>query len=224
MELKKHIIIFSHGFGVRKDDRGLLSDIAKAFPESISYLFDYFDVDEKNMTITIRTFSEQVDSLRNVVKKAKEDYPNSVIDIIAHSQGTLIPPLSKIEGIKHCILTAPVFDMSIERTLKRYGSKPDCEINLEGISKLYRLDGYVRYIPKEYWVERKALKLFDLYNEYSLHTELIIINANQDTILGNVDISQLSSNIKVLNIDGDHEFSGESRNNLIKVIKEELEK
>jgi len=224
MDNQKHIIIFSHGFGVKKDDRGLLTDIAKAFPESITYLFDYFDVDEENMTITIRPFTEQMNKLDSVYKKAKETYPDAIIDIIAHSQGTLIPALLKPLGIRKTVLLTPVFDMGIERTLKRYGSDPDTQINLEGISRLRKLDGYIRYVPKEYWIERKDLKPFDSYNDYALNTNLVVINANQDNILGNADTSQLNSNIKVLNLDGDHEFSGEARNSIIEVLKKELGK
>ena len=69
MQSKKHIIIFSHGFGVRKDDVGLFTDIVKAVPEVESILFDYFDVDEKNKILTIRPFSTQVKMLNDVVKK-----------------------------------------------------------------------------------------------------------------------------------------------------------
>ena len=52
MQNKKHIVIFSHGFGVRKDDLGLLTDIALAIPEVESILFDYYDVDQKNKILT----------------------------------------------------------------------------------------------------------------------------------------------------------------------------
>ena len=44
--------------------------------------------------------------------------------------------LAKPDGIRKTIFLAPVLDMSIERTLKRYGSDPDSDINLDGISKL----------------------------------------------------------------------------------------
>lgn len=221
MEKQKHIIIFSHGFGVKKDDLGLLTGVAEAFPESECILFDYFDVDEEKKSITIRPFSEQIENLESVYNKVREASPDAVIDMIAHSQGTLIPALAKLEGVRNTILLTPVFDMGLERTVKRYGSDPNSEINLDGVSRLRKLDGYDRFIPKEYWVERKLLKPFDLYNEYSLRTNLIVINANQDTILGSVDLSALSSRIKLINIDGNHSFDKiEDRKNLIKVIKE----
>jgi hypothetical protein len=39
--MSKHVIVYSHGFGVRKDDRGLLTDIAKSMPGVDHVLFDY---------------------------------------------------------------------------------------------------------------------------------------------------------------------------------------
>jgi hypothetical protein len=46
MVIKKHIIIYSHGFGVRKDDNGLLSYIAEHLPEVESVLFDYYNIND----------------------------------------------------------------------------------------------------------------------------------------------------------------------------------
>lgn len=46
-------LIFSHGFGVKKDGRGLLADIAMAFPDYKSILFNYNQVDEKNSVLTV---------------------------------------------------------------------------------------------------------------------------------------------------------------------------
>ena len=54
---KIHIIIYSHGFGVRKDDNGLLDNIADSLSEAESILFDYYEVDEKEMKMYICSFS-----------------------------------------------------------------------------------------------------------------------------------------------------------------------
>ncbi len=219
----KHIIIFSHGFGVRKDDRGLLDDLASAFPEAESILFDYFIVDEASHTLTITPLSEQVKMLNKVISKARADNPKAVIDLIGHSQGTVIAALAKPTGIRKSIMTAPVFDMRIERTIERHTKNPGSEINLNGISKLRPLDGYTRIVPAEYWSERKNLpSTFSLYNEFAKRTELIMINANQDDIIGNADLTELSSDIKVINLDGNHGFYDAARANLKLKIKELL--
>jgi hypothetical protein len=68
MKNKQHIIIYSHGFGTRKDDRGLLTDIAKALPLAESILFDYFEVDEIKKEMHICTIGEQVEKLKKIIK------------------------------------------------------------------------------------------------------------------------------------------------------------
>ena len=219
MENKKHIVIFSHGFGVRKDDRGILSDIAHFLPEVESILFDYFIIDEENMTLTVCPFSVQVEILSKVIKEARMANPDAIIDLVCHSQGTVVAGLLQSEEIRKTIFLAPVFDLGLERTLKRYSSKPDTEINLEGMSTLYRLDGYVRFVPAEYWAERKEIKLIEEYNVLAEKTELIVIEANQDTILEKVDISSLSAKARLLSIDGNHEFGGENRKPLLELVR-----
>ncbi len=222
MQNKKHIVIFSHGFGVRKDDLGLLTDIALAIPEVESILFDYYDVDQKNKILTTCPFSKQVKMLNNIINKTKELNPGAIIDLICHSQGTIVAGLAEPEGIRKTILLSPPFDMSLERTLKRYGSRPDSDINLEGISKLSPIDGLVRIVPKEYWTERKNVKPLEEYNKLAEKTELIIIEANQDELLPKVDLKNLSSKIKLAPLNGDHNFNGKSRGPLLKTIRDYL--
>lgn len=57
MQERAHTIIFSHGFGVKKDDRGLFSGpegIAESFQNENCevVLFDYNQIDEEENTIT----------------------------------------------------------------------------------------------------------------------------------------------------------------------------
>ncbi len=217
-----HIVIYSHGFGVRKDDRGLLTDIAAALPEVGSILFDYFEIDEENKTLTTCPPSAQVEKLDHVIDEAKKNNPGATIDLICHSQGTIIAALAKPDGIRKTVLLAPAIDLSIERTLNRYRSRPDAEINLEGVSKLPVLDGLRRIVPAQYWEERKKLQPFREYNAFAEKTEIVIIRANQDEVLPQVDLSELSPKIKLTALDGDHNFNGSAREPLIKMIREYL--
>lgn len=217
----KHIIVFSHGFGVRKDDRGLLSDIAQALPEVESILFDYFAVNETDKTITICPFSAQSEMLNQVVDKARATSPAAVIDLICHSQGTIVAALAKPNGIRKAVLLAPVFDMELERSLARYRSK-GADINLNGISKLSPVDGLTRLVPPKYWQERKALKSFEEYKALARKTSVVAIEAKQDEILPKVDLSELDPSIRLISLDGNHGFSGLARGPLIKVIRDIL--
>ncbi len=219
METRKHIIIFSHGFGVRKDDLGLFTDIAAAIPEIESILFDYYDFNEVNKTLTICPFSKQVKMLNDVISKTKELNPGAIIDLIGHSQGTVVAGLAEPDGIRKTIFLSPPFDMGLERTLKRYASKRGAIINLDGISKLPSQSGLVRIIPSEYWTERKAANAIKAYNRLSEKTELIMIEANQDQLLPKIEVKGLSPKIKLNPLDGDHDFYGKDRKHLIDVLR-----
>ncbi len=219
----KHIIIFSHGFGTRKDDRGLLTDIADGFSKTESILFDYNGVDETENILTVRLLSEQARMLNDVIEKARIDNPGAIIDVIGHSQGCLVIGIAKPNGIRKTIFVVPSLDKDIEHTINMFKERPGTEINLSGISKLARNDGTVTLVPSEFWVERKQSDPIPLYNELSYKTDLIIINAKQDEILGHSNIEGLDNRIKIMDIDGNHQFSGESRQVLIDKIKILLE-
>jgi pimeloyl-ACP methyl ester carboxylesterase len=218
MPNKKHLVIFSHGFGVRKDDRGLLTDIAQAFPEAEPVLFDYFEINEADKTLTICPFSAQTKMLAQAVEKAKLSNPDAVIDLIAHSQGTMVAALAKPDGIRKVVLLAPVFDMGLERALAKYRSK-GADINLDGISKLAPVDGLARLVPAQYWQERKELKPFEEYKALAKKTKVVVIEANQDEVLPKVDLSELDPSIKLISLDGNHGFSGRARKELIGILR-----
>lgn len=219
LEPKKHIIIFSHGHGVRQDDRGLLSDIARSLPEVSSILFDYYQIDEEKKTMLTCPFSVQAKKLNRIITAARQSNPEATIDIIGHSQGTLVVALARPEGIRKTILLAPVFDMSLEYTLARYRSNPEADINLNGISRLPVLDGLLRIVPPEYWRERLASNPIAEYNELAVKTEIIAISARQDQLLPAVDLKDLDKRIELVSLDGDHNFNGEARAPLIAAIR-----
>lgn len=62
-----------------------------------------------------------------------------------------------------------------------------------------------------------------LYNEYAKSTQLTIINADQDEVLGNTDFSGLSTDIRVLALPANHDFTGDIRQILTDTIKDLLE-
>jgi len=219
----KHLIIYSHGFGVRKDDNGLLTAIADAFPKIESILFDYFEINESDKTMLICPLSLEVKKLNQIVYETRIANPDAIIDLICHSQGTIVAAMARPNGIRKAILLAPVFEMELERTLARYRSKPGAEINLDGITKFPSSTGFTRIIPKEYWEERAVVQPFIEYNAFAKITEIIVIEANQDQLLPKVDLSELDYRIKIISIDGDHGFNGVAREPLIKVLKDLLE-
>ncbi len=216
---QKHIVIFSHGFGVRWGDRGLFSDIAASLPDVEPVLFDYNEVNEAANTLTVRPFSEQAELFKKTLEDARRKDANAIIDVICHSQGALPVALAKPEGIRTTILLAPSFTNDTQRMVLQFENRPGTEINLKGISKLARADGSTTIVPAEYWAERARTEPVDLYNALADHTELVIIIAKQDEILGHHDVEGLNEKITIKELDGAHSFAGEPRKILIKELE-----
>ena len=219
MESNKHIIIFSHGFGGRKDGRGLLANIAEELSETQSVLFDYNEVNETTNTIITRLLSLQAKMLDEVVRKVRIENPEAIVDVIAHSQGCLAMGIAKPDGVRKTIFIAPPLDNDIKRFINIFRERPGTEINLSGISKLVRRDGTTTIFPAEFWEEFKQFKPAPLYNKLASQTELIIINANKDEVLGKTNTNDLDKKIEIINMDGNHQFSGEAREFLLEKIK-----
>lgn len=215
---EKHIVVFSHGFGVRQDDRGLFVDIGSTLGGARTVMFDYNEVGEENDVLKVRPFSEQVELLKKVVEEQKRNAPSATVDLICHSQGCLVAALAQLSGIRKTIFIAPPTDMDVERTLGRYRDNPKAEIDLEGITKLPRTDGSTTIVPAEYWYEREKQDApIDLYNKLAETTELVVIKAKQDHVLGDTSFDGLDRKVVIIELDGDHDFTT-SRNNLCKLI------
>ncbi|MFA6533665.1 MAG: hypothetical protein WCT37_00665 [Patescibacteria group bacterium] len=214
-----HIVIFSHGFGVKKDDRGLLSDIAGALENTESRLFDYNEIDEVNNIITASPLSEQVKILQRVIEGAKQLNPGVIIDIICHSQGALAAALLAPIGIRKVIFLAPPLKIDIDHTIAMFNGRPGTVINFNGVSRLARRDGSLTLVPPEHWQELRKINPIDLYNNLAEKTELIIINAKQDEVLASGSSAALSDKIEVISLDGDHGFKGASREPLLEMLE-----
>lgn len=220
MNTMNHIVIFSHGFGVRKDGRGLLSDIAAGIPEVRSVLFDYNDYDSEQNTLTIYPFSDNVKRLAEVIAAERESDPKATIDIITHSQGAIIDALLCPTNIRKTIFLAPPLSMNIESSLARYRSVHGAKIDFTSVSKLPRSDGSTTLVPPEYWKEREECdEPITLYNTVAEQGELTIISANQDTVLSETSLVGLSPHVVRKGIDGDHDFGGPARQPLIYAIR-----
>ncbi len=223
MQNKKHIVIFSHGFGVLRDDCGTFTDIAQAMPEVLSFLFDYNDIDWDKKIMTVVPFSKAVKMLKEKITKTREENPETIIDLVCHSQGTIIAALAKPEGVRKAIFLAPPFDLDITRSVNRYKSKPGTHIDINGVSELDPKYGLRRLVPAEYWQERmKVENIITEYNAFSEITEIIAIRAKQDNVLAETNLDRLSKKIQMLDLDGDHNFSGEARSALVEKVKEIL--
>lgn len=222
----KHYVIYSHGFGVDKTDRSLLSDIAAALPEAEHILFDYNEIDEINRTITVNPLDEQVRRLQAQLAKL-DDSPSTVIDIVAHSQGCAVAALAladlKRNNVRRVLCLTPPDGLSAERMVKLFGSRPGCHIDLDGESTLQRRDGTKTIIPQSYWPSIKDVIAIEAYNRLpDLVERVIFYIASEDEILRQPNFSHADPRIELIHVDGDHNFKDQSRAVVTKIVADTL--
>ncbi|MCL2038079.1 hypothetical protein FWG95_03735 [Candidatus Saccharibacteria bacterium] len=210
-----HIIIYSHGFGVKYDDRGLFTDIAAAFSDTEHIMFNYNDIDEANNTMTARPFDKQAQILTEVFEKVRHDNSTATIDLICHSQGCITAALAELDVRRTIFLTPPmrVFSPDSDIFIKYPATTDE-----DGTMHWPRRDGTTTIIGPDYWQSSSQLGggIVELYNRLAQLTKLSVIGAGQDEILGPVDYAKIDKNIGVALVDeADHNFKGESRTELI---------
>ncbi len=217
----QRVIIYSHGFGVERDARGMFTDIAAAFPGAENVMFDYNIPNRTENTLAVRPLSEQKDILLAKIARMKAQLGNTPIDIIAHSIGSVVVALAQPEGIRRTILIAPPLELA-SSSLNRFAGRPGSVIDPDGLSRLARRDGSFTLVPATFWKEREAIDPVMLFNALSDRTELIVVLANQDDVVSAERTALLSPQIQVISIDGDHDFRMESRVGLIETLKKIL--
>jgi Alpha/beta hydrolase len=215
-----HIIIYSHGFGVRRDSRGMFTDIAAGLPHVESILFDYCRVDPNNDT-QVPPLPDQAAMLNAVIGKARAKNPSATIDLICHSQGSTVAGLARPQGVHKIILLAPSADVSAERHAQRLSKRTGKDITT-ATTQLERRDGTTTFLTPAYWNSLNGLDVMQLYNDLAEHAETYAVCANQEDMVDDADFSALSPHICAMCIDGNHNFDDDARPELIKLIKKIL--
>lgn len=223
MSDKKHIIIFSHGFGVRRDARGMFTDIVRSLPDTETVMFDYNTFDEAAHSVMVRPLSEQASILTEQVKQVREKYPDALIDLICHSQGSVVAGLAGLSSfhIRKVLLLAPPETMDIERMLQNFQSRPGTIIDMHSMSRLARRDGSFTLVPALYFAERLQIEPLSLYADMAQYADVLIVKAKEDEILGPTNFSAISR-VRMIELSGNHDFDHEARLVLIETIKKEL--
>lgn len=212
-------LVFSHGFGVKKDSRGMFTDIAKAFPGYESVMFDYNEINETDNTVTVRSLSEQAKILQIKIQAVQNLGQNPEIYLVSHSQGCVVAALAHLSHIKKTVLLAPPGSVSSARVNEHFGKRPGVTIEKDGTIRVPRKDGSTTRITKEFIDGLSKIDAIDLYAKLASKTPTTIIIAKEDEMLRPIDFSSLPKSVDILKIDGDHNFTGKSRAGLIQTLK-----
>ncbi|MBI2798082.1 hypothetical protein HYX70_02140 [Candidatus Saccharibacteria bacterium] len=212
----KHIILYSHGFGVRKDDRGQFTDIASALPDCEHVMFEYNDFDEDSNTMTTTPIDVQAEMLKGKFNELANNNPDANIDLIYHSQGCVAAALSGIPARKTVFITPPQVVSS--NRAKKWKDRQGATVESDGSIIAPRRDGTKTKITPEFISSVRGLGLEKLYNDLSNKTTLYVFIANNDDVLGKTEFDNLKADIR--HLPGDHNFSGDDRAAMVKAVKE----
>jgi len=215
-------IVYSHGFGVRKDDRGLFTDIAAILPQYRHVQFDYNVVDSVHNTLVVAPLTTQAQKLRAILGEQRAFHPDRPISLICHSQGCVVAGLAKPKNIEKIILLAPPAQMLGLNKKDMFKSRPGTREDETGTVWYPRRDGSTTIIKQDYWKSREGIKPIDLYNELAQHTDLTVIVAEDDEVLTNTDYSALAKSINFLSLPASHDFTDSGRDLLISVLRKIL--
>lgn len=223
----KHKILFVHGFGVKRDSRGMFTDIVDflsatpTFKDSKMVLMNLNEVEEFSNDILTNSFSKQAEILKAVYEREYED-SDTEIDIIAHSQGCVITAIAELPKLRKVIMLAPPTNNDTQKTIDFFKERPGTEINMEGTSYIKRADGSTTTVPKEYWEDRKGMVYADEYKKLSNKHDIVMVFANQDQLVDPQYIDEYKKLAKVVQIDGNHNFEAPNREGLLRTLHELL--
>lgn len=219
--MKKHYVVYSHGFGVRKDDRGLMTDIAASLPGCEHMLFDYNTFDESTNTMTVSPLNVQVTTLKEKLEALGND-TDTIIDLVAHSQGCIVAAIAKPTNVRKMLFVTPPDNLDKDRLIKFFGDRPGSMINLGGESRIPRRDGTTTIIPASYWSSIEAPQPIRLYNRLPALSEVKFYIASDDEVLGISNFDQTDERIELIQLPGNHDFNGEYRRQLLGVLEQEI--
>jgi hypothetical protein len=218
-----HVIIFSHGFGVRKEDRGLFPAIARAVPDAVPIMFDYNPINNSSNTLTAKPLDEQARKLRKIINGVRIEYPGAIIDLVCHSQGCVVAGILKPRGIRKIIMLTPPDDVSEATVVRQLSTRMDAPIDVTARTRVPRADGSTTVIHPEYWQSLEGVNPVKLYNRLSKFTELRIMCARQDEVLGATSFEGIDKGISFVTFDGNHNFDdAESRKRILYILQKEL--
>lgn len=217
-----HIIIYSHGFGVKKDDRGLFTDIAKNIPKTTHYMFDYNTIDEKTQEVVVAPLTNQASTLNEHIRTLRAQFPSAVIDIIGHSQGCVSVAMAMPRDIRQIVFLAPPSHLPQKDRKLQLLARPGTEEGPDGSVRYRRRDGTTTIIRNDYWSSCENVNPTALYNQLSDISDVTLICALDDEVLGNVSFDQLSPNIRYIEMNADHNFTDASRTALMTMLSELL--
>lgn len=217
-------VVFVNGFGLNRYERGIFSQLAERLQNNhLIFLSDYVDVDGQGNT-TVFPFSHQAKRLAAVLDYVRGKFSDSIIKIVAHSQGCIVTGLLSPTQIDQVVLLTPPLSPSGQKMVEMFSKREGTKIDRQGLSVIKRSDGSLTYIPASFWTEAGAIDPLTLYQQLSLKTRLYFVRALEDQIIVGGDYFPIRNDPRItyLELEGNHDFDGLRREKWLAKVSEIL--
>lgn len=210
------IVVFSHGFGVKRDSLAMFSDICSALPSNWGFiLFDYNGVDGQN--ITLAPYESQVQKLQAVLEFAHSK--SKSVYLIGHSMGAITSCIAGSTVPEKIVLLTPPVHGPRPKSNNSWAERPGAYY--DGSTLIVpRKDGTFSIIPKAFFEQSSKVDCTAVITEYSAIKNLVVVQALQEEVISHTEnYDKLpSETLSLIKIPGNHNFDPPHRDNLIKTI------
>jgi pimeloyl-ACP methyl ester carboxylesterase len=222
--LGPQMLLFSHGFGVRADSRGLFTAITQSLPRGWGYvLFDYDTYDTLKNQLIVNSMSDRLIRLQAVINWARQQAGVEQVHMVGHSLGCLVAAELAPAGIGKIVLLSPPLALG-SRFADIYTHRKGAKHSGHTWS-LPRADGTTTVVDDEIFAELVSVDAEGELTKLAMFRPFSLILASADEVLPDADYTDLivMPSVNGMGIDGaDHNFSGQYRPELVRLVIEQL--
>jgi len=220
--LAPHMVVFSHGFGVRRDARGMFTDIAESLPNGFGFvLFEYNMPEGDKLRLT--SLSDQVARLKQVIAWARQQPGVESISIVAHSKGCTVTALAQPDNVGSVIMLTPPLHVG-SGTMTMFTTRPGAVRDGDTWS-IPRSDGTTSLVDQAVFDEMATVNGENVVIDYAEKRPLHVVAAGDDRILPNQDYSRVAAcpgvTLDVIPV-ASHDFAGAARQPLVHLVTQYL--
>lgn len=222
--LAPSMVVFSHGFGVRRDARGMFTDIVTGLQDQIGYvLFEYNQDEAEGLRLT--SLAEQTGRLKQVIDWTRQQPDVQRLAIVAHSKGCTVTALAQPDKLASAIMLAPPLHVgsSIRR---RFTTRPGA-VQHGSTWIVPRSDGTTSLIDENVLDELDTVDGEAVVLSYAQKQPVHLIAAGGDRVLPEQDYAKVAAcpGATLDTVAGaSHDFEKDARTPLVQLVTNYLRK
>jgi hypothetical protein len=211
------MVVFSHGFRVRRDSRGMINDLIAALPLKYGYVaFDYNHYSTNG--VVYATIAEQCETLATVLDWLAVQPLVLSVQLCAHSLGCMIVSKLGRGGMAKVLFLAPPLVIG-DRIQDYFTHKPGA-VQKGDKWDIPRSDGTRSLISIQLFENLASLDATAALQSYAQLQPYTIVKAGNDEVVGDLEYQAalpLLSGYELI-VGADHNFTEPSRQQLIELF------